>query len=158
MSENFESMTTQELVAVYNGLNPACELKSWKQSKSKLIGRIEKLQLDLRGKKIPPRKPTEKRTIREAAIDLLCHVEYYEDLELKTDREKNVVTENHPNARSVGIPYDKILDLIKEEFPNSNTSIACLRWYSVKIRVEEFGYEGLVLPQNRPRVRPTIKR
>lgn len=94
-----------------------------------------------------------RRTIRDASLDLLCHVAYYEDKTRKPSDE-NRVPSDHKNARSVGIAYDEIIRRIQEEFPGCQTSVACLRWYAVKVRVEERGYEGLRLPQRRPRVRP----
>lgn len=100
-----------------------------------------------------PLEPTGARTIRAAAIELLCHVAYHEDRNKKSDP-SNRVEAAQPGARSVGIAYDEIIDAIKDEFPDANTSVACLRWYSVKIRVEEHGYEGLRLPQRRPRAKP----
>lgn len=98
-------------------------------------------------------EPTGARTIRAAAIDLLCRVEYHEDRNKKSDAD-NRVEASQPGARSVGLAYDDIIQAIKAEFPDANTSVACLRWYSVKIRVEEHGYEGLRLPQRRPRAKP----
>ena len=50
-----------------------------------------------------------------------------------------------PDGKAVGHPYDVILLKIKESFPACNTSIACLRWYSVRMREDEYK-----LPQ-RPR-------
>jgi len=60
-------------------------------------------------------------------------------------------------ARSVGIPYDEIIRRIKDEFPEAKTTAACLRWYAVKVRVEEFGYEGFRLSQRRPRTKAGAK-
>lgn len=94
------------------------------------------------------------RTIREASLDLLCHVEFYED-KTKKSADDNMVAADHKNARSVGIAYDEIIRRVQSEFPGCDTSAACLRWYAVKVRVEEKGYEGLRLPQRRPRVKPT---
>ncbi|AKQ75798.1 hypothetical protein FDH82_gp08 [Roseobacter phage RDJL Phi 2] len=94
-----------------------------------------------------------KRTIKAASVDLLCHVAYYENRDEKSS-DDNRVEADDPKARSVGLAYDEIIARIQEEFPGCNTSVACLRWYSVKIRVEEHGYEGLKLPQRRPRAKP----
>ena len=94
------------------------------------------------------------RTIRAAAIDLLCKVVYHENRDEKSNPEKNVVAADHPRARTVGMAYDDIILAIQEEFNGCKTTVACLRWYSVKIRVEEHGYEGLRLPQRRPRAKP----
>jgi hypothetical protein len=100
-------------------------------------------------------KPVE-RTIRAAALALLCMVAYYEDRNAKSGPE-NVVPPDHRGARSVGLPYLDIVERIRGEFPGCETTVACLRWYSVKVRVEELGYEGLRLPQRRPRARPATR-
>lgn len=97
------------------------------------------------------------RTIREASLEWLCHVDHHEDRTKKTGPE-NVVPANHPNARSVGLPYLTIIERIVEEFPDADTSVACLRWYAVKVRAEEIGYEGYELPQRRPRAKPAGKK
>ncbi|UFK26691.1 hypothetical protein [Roseobacter phage RDJL6] len=94
-----------------------------------------------------------KKTIKSVAVDLLCHVAYYENRNEKSSDE-NRVSEDHPQARSVGLAYDEIIRRIQDEFEGCGTSVACLRWYSVKIRVEEQGYEDLRLPQRRPRAKP----
>lgn len=94
------------------------------------------------------------RTIKAASVELLCHVAYYEDRDAKIDPENNVVEASNPKARSVGLAYDEIIRRIQDEFPGCSTTVACLRWYSVKIRVEEHGYEDLRLPQRRPRAKP----
>jgi len=54
---------------------------------------------------------------------------------------------------SVGHTYAHILDVLAEEFPESSTSVACLRWYVVHIR-DDATREGTgwpPLPQVRPR-------
>ena len=163
-------LTNPELVKVYNGLDKTNPLGSWKGKKDVLAKRILKLQKAL-GKKTGTSKPkaTEKpktrrtkaeatgkgslRTIRAAALEHLCHIVHYEDRN-KAPSPDNVVGKGSKNARSVGLAYDDILALIGEEFPGCKTSAACLRWYSVKVRVEELGYEGYVLPQRRPRTKP----
>jgi len=94
-----------------------------------------------------------KRTIKSVAVDLLCATAYHENRDEKSSDE-NRVAEDHPKARTVGITYDEIIRRIQDEFEGCNTSVACLRWYSVKIRVGEHGYEGLRLPQRRPRAKP----
>lgn len=107
-----------------------------------------------KGEPIPAEANEEpKRTIKSVAVDLLCSVVYHEDRDEKSNDE-NRVEADHPKARSVGIAYDEVIRRIKEEFDGCNTSVACLRWYSVKIRVGEHGYEDLRLPQRRPRAKP----
>jgi hypothetical protein len=41
---------------------------------------------------------------------------------------------NVHQGRSVGLSYDEILTRVREEFPDCNTSVACLRWYCVQLR------------------------
>ena len=178
MTKDLSGVRVSDLISIYNKLNPSAPLKNWKQSKDILISRIEKLEKIAAKKssakpkpkkakskatvKKPvdpsPQKPTGKsksvRTIRSAAIQWLCHTEFHEN-RTKEVSDENRVSARNSEARSVGLPYDEIIRRIQEEFPKCATSIACLRWYAVKIRVEEHGYEGLKLPQRRPRVKPT---
>ena len=97
--------------------------------------------------KAPPMKTM---TIRERALELMCAIEYYEDKNKKPGPE-NRVEGDHKNARSVGLSYKEIVAMIREEFEGSETSVACLRWYAVKVRAQEAGYEGHRLCQRRPR-------
>jgi hypothetical protein len=93
-------------------------------------------------------------TIRATAVKLLMVRQYYED---KTEKPgpDNHVSMDHTNARGVGIPYDEVLAQIHEDFPGCKTSVACLRWYMVKIVAEEFGYEDQPWQNmRRPRSKP----
>lgn len=162
---NLQEMTNAQLTPIFNDLTDK-PIKAWKGKKSDLILRIEALQAndDIEIEVVVPEeklveeaeeKPV--RTIRALAIELLCATDYFEDKLKKACPIENAIKEGEPNARSVGIPYDQIIRAIKDEFPDCGTTVACLRWYAVKIRVEEFGYEDLVLPQRRPRAKPTKK-
>jgi hypothetical protein len=147
---DYSAMTGNELVDEYNGLNPDKPLsKPWKSGKDKLIGMVKELKAQ-RAKEAAAEEPA--RTIRVASLELMCQVDYYED-KTKKPGPDNRVPADHPNARSVGLPYLDIIDLIKDEFPGAKTSAACLRWYAVKARVEEFGYEGYRLVSRRPRAK-----
>ena len=95
------------------------------------------------------------RTIREASLEWLCHVVYYEAKTKKSDAENRNISHTDKNARSVGLSYSEIIDRIQAEFPGAKTSVACLRWYAVKVRANEFGYEGYNLVQRRPRAKPS---
>jgi len=162
--------TNAQLVTYHNELAAQCdatELNGWKQAKTRLIERIEILQAKIEDAAIdaedeveeeaPVVEETEaeepKRTIKSVAVDLLCATAYHENRDEKSSDE-NRVDADHPKARTVGIAYDEIIRRIQEEFEGCNTSVACLRWYSVKIRVGEHGYEDLRLPQRRPRAKP----
>jgi len=181
-TKDLKGKTSKELVGIHNGLNPAHPLKQWKQNKDLLINRIEALSRQVVKKapktvltkakaKVPQKTTVTKpageikteatgkpatRTIRAAAIELLCLVDFFEDRDEKLGAD-NVIDEKHEHARSVGIAYDEIIRRIKAEFSSCKTTVACLRWYSVKIRVEEFGYENLRLPQRRPRAKAKAK-
>lgn len=138
------------------------QIKSWKQKKEGLLDRISTLQQRKREQE-PPKKDGKKdgkksrRTIRKKALELLCEVAYYEDRTKPSDDE-NRVKPDHPQARSVGLAYDEIIRRIKDAFPECKTTVACLRWYAVKVRVEETDYEGYRLPGRRPRVKPKNRR
>lgn len=142
--------SVQGLLAIHNDLEGATRLKLWKHGKAKLVARIKALLAA-----IPESSPAEDeaQTIRKTALDLLCQVDYHEDKNKKASLD-NRLQGDDKNARSVGLPYLDIIASIRDRFPNSQTSVACLRWYAVKIRAEEFGYEGSKLAQRRPRARP----
>lgn len=57
------------------------------------------------------------------------------------------------NQYTVGLTYQRILEILGYEFPEASTSVACLRWYSVHMKGDAAD-EGLPfpdLPQYRPR-------
>ena len=122
----------------------------WKGKKDVLVKRVTAMQTELDHEQSAGKTH---RTIRAAALEHLCHVSHHENRLEKTGSD-NVVESGSPGARSVGLPYDEIIRRLKAEFPLCRTTSECLRWYAVKVRVEEHGYEGLRLPQRRPRVKP----
>ncbi|MEE8608982.1 MAG: hypothetical protein V3S55_15365 [Nitrospiraceae bacterium] len=93
------------------------------------------------------------RTIREAALEWMSYVAFHENRDEKSGPD-NRHDAAGDNTRTVGITYLEIIDRIKAEFAECQTSVACLRWYAVKVRAEEPGYEGYRLPQRRPRATP----
>lgn len=133
---NLNDMTGPELVKLYNQLltqtgSEAAPLNGWKKAKSILVEMIEELQGQL-----TDYSRFKRDTIRETSIALLCHVDQVDE----------------KDGRTVGLLYNDIVEAVKQLFPEGKTTVACLRWYAVKIRAEEKGYEGLTLPQKRPRV------
>lgn len=168
--DKLEKETIDKLVGIHNGLSSDKPLKRWKGKKIDLVKRIRTLQKSITKKsevrakaKAAATKPVAKQrakapkkaknspTIRALAVDLLCEVAYYENPRMKSGPDNRV--DKGRKTRSVGIPYDEILTAIHAEFKGCATTVACLRWYSVKIRVEELGYEGRRLPQRRPRAK-----
>jgi len=136
---NLHEMTGPELVTQYNQLlaqtgSNAAPLNGWKKAKGLLVDMIEDLQ---RQSDMKDYSSFKHDTIRETSIALLCHVDHIDE----------------KDNRSVGLLYNEIVDAVGQLFPESKTTVACLRWYAVKIRAEEKGYEGLTLPQKRPRVK-----
>jgi hypothetical protein len=157
MKKALKDLSGQELLAQYNAIPGVRPIARWAGKKSELIGRIARARRAApRPAPKPPaaEAPARSRTVRAASLEMLCAVTHYEDKNRPVGPE-NVFAEPSPDRRSVGLPYDDILRSIATEFPGAQTSVACLRWYAVKVRVEEAGYEGLRLPQRRPRVKPT---
>lgn len=188
MAPDYTTMTNSQLVESYNFFAEHLQrptLKAWKGKKEEMIAKLEAIKLAAEGKqdkaakaKAAPaetpkaiaekpkakQKPAKRkksddgRTIREASLDLLALVDYYED-KTKASNDENRVDADHKHARSVGLPYLEIIRRIKEEFDGAETSVACLRWYSVKVRDSKNHpeYSGWKLPQRRPRATPKGK-
>jgi hypothetical protein len=146
--KNYSGMNAEALVNLYNEKTDLFGEDKitgrWSKSKEALIAKIN----DLVARNSARPKPG---TIRFRALELLCQAEYHEDRTKDHSPEDNTVAAEDPNSRSVGISYVDIVDLILEDFPLADTSVACLRWYAVKVRGNEFGYEGYRLAQHRPR-------
>lgn len=160
--EEMVELETKQLITIYNGLSPDTPLTSWKTKKTKLVDKIMRLP----NFNVPEAEPIEadepeaeqtpstdgESTIRLVSCALLCQIEFYEDRTKKASDE-NRVEKKHQQSRSVGLSYPDVLARVLEKFPEAATSIECLRWYAVKIRAQEFGYEGMSLPQRRPRAK-----
>lgn len=96
-----------------------------------------------------------KRHIKARALELL-----YEKVR-ETDRETDDLERSDKEAPlvlkdgkyTVGHTYQHILSILRDEFPEASTSVACLRWYVVHEREEAID-QGLPwpdLPHFRPR-------
>lgn len=84
------------------------------------------------------------RTIRERSHELL--------LEKVSDPETGKPILNK-DGYTIGLTYQRILEILGYEFPEASTSVACLRWYNVHMKGDAAD-EGLPfpdLPQYRPR-------
>lgn len=96
-----------------------------------------------------------KRHIKARALELLYEkvretTEQTADLE-RSDKEAPLVLKD--GKYTVGHTYQAILDVLRDEFPEGSTSVACLRWYVVHEREEAID-QGLPwpdLPHFRPR-------
>lgn len=83
------------------------------------------------------------RTIRERSHELL--------LEKATGEDGQPLLKD--GKYTVGLTYQRILEILAFEFPEASTSVACLRWYNVHMKGDAAD-EGLPfpdLPQYRPR-------
>lgn len=85
------------------------------------------------------------RTVRRRALELL-------EMRIKGPDGRPMTD---ADGRSVGLKYIEVLGIIREEFPEASTSIACLRWYVVHLRMDanEEGKPWPDLPQIRPRTK-----
>ncbi len=111
------SLKGRQLVALYNQLNPSQPLSGWKGRNEALVDRIKAL------------KANEYTTVVEMCEKLLLEVTSVKD------------------DRPMGRPYQEILEMVKQQFPEGDTSYNCLRWYASNLRSE-----GKIVPA-RPRPR-----
>ena len=89
------------------------------------------------------------RTVRRRALELL-------EMRIKGPDGLPMVDED---GRSIGLKYKEVLEIILKEFPEASTSIACLRWYVVHLRMEanDLGLPWPDLPQIRQRAKGAAK-
>ena len=85
------------------------------------------------------------RTVRRRALELL-------EAKIKGP---NGLPMTDADGRSIGLKYQEALDIIHDEFPEASTSVACLRWYVVHLRMDanDLGIPWPDLPQIRPRAK-----
>lgn len=81
------------------------------------------------------RKRRSARTIKAAAYEWLLKEDYKDHAQ-----------------RTVGFGYDRILEELRQEFPESETTDKCLRWYAVQLNLD-----GARMPW-RPRRAPKRKK
>lgn len=131
--------------AVANNL-PEMPAKS-KENKAAIVGRIEAIDA-LMSSALGEDAP-KKRSIKAAALDYMTRVDFFESKKLDIG-EDNRCEADDADATPVGFTYAKIIDMIKEEFPECETSVECLRWYAVRVNHGDDGYNVGPLPR-RPR-------
>ena len=147
--EELCELTVLELLELHNALRPEDPLNAWRTKPAKLVDRIMVIPGVHRIKPPAPTYPNDTSgSLKAYACALLCTVDYYEHA-----ADGSEVSPLHPKARSVGIPYPKVLDLVTAKFPDANTSVASLRWYCVQISGDNHQFDGYVLPSRRPRKR-----
>jgi hypothetical protein len=90
------------------------------------------------------------RTVRRRALELL---------EARVKGE-NGLPMTDVDGRSIGLKYKEVLDIIHGEFPEASTSVACLRWYVVHLRMDanDLGIPWPDLPQIRPRAKSAAQK
>lgn len=98
-------------------------------------------------KKAPAAKPTEFSILEDLDEDALIQPKVPETIKAMSYR---LLTHVHrtddTDKRTVGLLYGTIVALVRKKFPKAETSLECLRWYSVHMR-----QENIKLPQKRPR-------
>lgn len=156
---NLTTAPMQVLVAIRNDLLPDKPIKGYSQ-RSVAIEQLQKLAKEkgvaltktydgdgkrvpapqaaaskANGKKAPKVKEVKEKgpVIRKVAEELLLQIVGKDE-----------------DGRVQGRPYQDILDEIHERFEGSQTSVACLRWYAVRMRER-----GEKVP-NRPRAKPEV--
>lgn len=99
--------------------------------------------------KIEPDLPAP-TTIKAYTCELLCEVVYFES-RFEDPGPDNRVGPGHPDRRSVGYSYSDIARMVKLKFPDAKISSVSVRRVNGRIRAEEPGFEGYLLPGRRPR-------
>lgn len=89
------------------------------------------------------------RTIKQVAIAYLTMIDHYED---PTVRGRHVDA-THLGAISIGLPYTEILERIKAECPDNDTTMNSVYFYNSALKRGTPGHEGHQLPDKRPRGR-----
>lgn len=90
------------------------------------------------------------RTVRRRALELL-------EQRIKDPATGKPMTDE--DGRTIGLKYREVLEIIQSEFPEASTSVACLRWYVVHLRMDanDAGLPWPDLPQIRPRAKGPAK-
>ena len=58
----------------------------------------------------------------------------------------SIVVSTNSNGETIGLTSDDILTIIKSKFPESATTIKCLRWYRTKIKQNAPKFKGYEVP------------
>lgn len=147
----YRAKTIAELIDLYNILGPEKKLASWKKAKDGLIEMILELkasQAVVDPATVPGREIEEvfieeadvlpeipqKRTSREPKTDEELHRLISGAATIRAAAEQMLSLNDEKNNPIVG--YPQMLQVVKMEFPEAKTSIACLRWYAVHLRAE----------------------
>jgi hypothetical protein len=137
-----ELLVVHNLRATATGQRP---LVGWKSGKDKLLARIEAL----------PKIKTDKKPVAakndladyEATIAAIG-VSARDTIQVASEKLLEATAYEH-DGRKWGIPYDVVLTEIRRVFPDCRTTVACLRWYAV--RMNEVGTR---LPKRKRSFRP----
>lgn len=131
-----DGLPIRDLLDTYNKRSKT-KLKAWKGKRSALIERI--LALHREDPPPPPQPampspqsilgPSKRKSIKQLTIELLQHVDYYEDRG-RDEGPENRVPAGTKNSRSVGLSYGEIMARIIREIPTARYSINSLRWYA----------------------------
>jgi len=120
-------LTIVQLLEEYHRLAPADESPQTDDKKVIATRIVELRELE--------RSRRSARTIKAAAYEWLLKVDYLDHAQ-----------------RSVGFGYDRILEELSKEFPDSETTDKCLRWYAVQLNLD--GAKMPWRPRRAPKRRP----
>lgn len=121
----------KELVAIYNQQS-ATPIKGWKSSKAKLFAKIVALPPKVNGT-ATGRLPTATGDDADykAAITVAA-ISERDSIQVAAEKLLEAVAYQHDD-RNWGLPYNMILSEIRKVFPDCKTTVACLRWYAVRM-------------------------
>ena len=133
------NLSVAELVMEYNAYNPAKKLKNWKRKRSDLEERILEIGKTNTVEVSKPKAAPTGTTIGGLACSILCK------------------TYKNTSGDVTGLSYEQILVEMKNVAPDSNVSIASLRWYASKIKKGKGKFSGYLLPERRVRKKRTYE-
>lgn len=99
-------MTIKQLIEAHNAIEGVEPIVAWKGRKDLLVEKVTEAIRKARGP----------QTIKSVSDALLTAVDYVDDA-----------------GKPIGFTYEHVLAKVLEQFPDANTTVKCLRWYSTKL-------------------------
>lgn len=161
LSIPYHSLNTLGLLNIHNEMALRCgqpSLKTWRDSRCKLVQRVAILRTR---KPLPPAPPKKLRgrprktrqPMRDAIMESLAFVSHYEDAKTGTYVSKHAAGKYRRARRalvSVGLPYSECVKRVRRRFPHYAASSGTFRVIASRVRDRETGYEKCKLPHKRP--------
>ncbi len=154
---NVNTLNLTALTNIKNDLNGTPDGSKLKVSREKALEMVQKLakskginlskRYDENGQRVVT-AVTAKKAAKKATKKAKAAEEKGPVIRVVAEELLMQVSGKDGDGRPVGRPYADILAEIHEQFEGSATSVACLRWYAVRMRER-----GMKVP-NRPRAKP----